>query len=296
MTQGTLTSTFSANNGVHRHPHKLTDGELPDPHCYFGVHSASAPSRAGTSVPWQGAISVKEEAAFQVHKANHSNLCIVIFSDLSTIIISTEAASYADIWKDALDDNSYSSEGSLQLNDHQIHVAKMHNQPLLLHQACTHPQVTPQSCGDVSESRNLRSINKVSELMIDSTCTELHSTQTHWFGHCAHCTILILDKVIHSNLIIFIDENVTTICLVKTMEAAKAKETSNFTKQVKPGFTYLAPAATIMATAKTIAEHKATSNSALMGMICNARQQLLHTPMEGVPEGQLTPICQSHLA
>ena len=82
MTQGTLTSTFSANNGVHRHPHKLTDGELPDPHCYFGVHSASAPSRAGTSVPWQGAISVKEEAAFQVHEANHSDLCFVIFSDL----------------------------------------------------------------------------------------------------------------------------------------------------------------------------------------------------------------------
>ncbi|SPC64871.1 uncharacterized protein UHOD_12290 [Ustilago sp. UG-2017b] len=88
MTQGALTSTFSAND-----------------------------------VPWQGAISVKEEAAFQVHKANHSDLCIVIFSDLSTIIISTEAASYADIWKDALDDISYSSEGSPQLNDHQIHVA-----------------------------------------------------------------------------------------------------------------------------------------------------------------------------
>ncbi|SOV09679.1 uncharacterized protein UDID_19283 [Ustilago sp. UG-2017a] len=155
MTQGALTSTFSANNGVHRHPHKLTNGELPDPHCYFGIHSASTPSQAGTSVLWQGAISVKEEAAFQVHKANHSDLCIAIFSDLSTIIISTEAASYADIWKDALDDISYSSEGSPQLNDHQIHVAKMHNQPLLLHQACTHPQVTPQSCGDVSESRNL---------------------------------------------------------------------------------------------------------------------------------------------
>ncbi|SAM85921.1 uncharacterized protein UBRO_20937 [Ustilago bromivora] len=96
-TQGALASTFSANNGVHRHPHELTDGELPDPHCYFGVHSASAPSRAGTLAPWRGAISVKEEAAFQVHEANHSDLCFVIFSDLSTIITSTEAAFYADI-------------------------------------------------------------------------------------------------------------------------------------------------------------------------------------------------------
>ncbi|SAM85923.1 uncharacterized protein UBRO_20939 [Ustilago bromivora] len=67
------------------------------------------------------------------------------------------------------------------------------------------------------------------------------------------------------------------------MEAAEAKETFNFTKQVKPGITYLAPAATIMATAETIAERKATSNSALMGMICNARRQLLHTPMEAAP-------------
>ncbi|SOV09682.1 uncharacterized protein UDID_19286 [Ustilago sp. UG-2017a] len=245
MTQGALTSTFSANNGVHRHPHKLTNGELPDPHCYFGIHSASTPSQAGTSVLWQGAISVKEEAAFQVHKANHSDLCIAIFSDLSTIIISTEAASYADIWKDALDDISYSSEGSPQLNDHQIH---------------------------------------------------LRSTQMHWFGHCTHRTILILDEVIHSNLIVFIDENVTTICLVKTMEAAKAKETSNFTKQVKPGITYLAPTATNMATAETIVEHKAMSNSALMGMIHNTRRWLSRTPMEVVPEGQLTPTCQSHLA
>ncbi|KAJ1028983.1 hypothetical protein NDA18_002614 [Ustilago nuda] len=44
--------------------------------------SASAPSRAGTSAPWRGAISVKEEAAFKVHEANHSDLCFVIFSDL----------------------------------------------------------------------------------------------------------------------------------------------------------------------------------------------------------------------
>ncbi|EST05432.1 DNA polymerase alpha/epsilon, subunit B [Kalmanozyma brasiliensis GHG001] len=46
------------------------------------VASASAPSRAATSAPWRGAMSVKEEAAFQVHEANHSDLCFVIFSDL----------------------------------------------------------------------------------------------------------------------------------------------------------------------------------------------------------------------
>ncbi|KAJ1026713.1 hypothetical protein NDA16_002311 [Ustilago loliicola] len=46
------------------------------------IASASAPSRAATSAPWRGAISVKDEAAFQVHEANHSELCFVIFSDL----------------------------------------------------------------------------------------------------------------------------------------------------------------------------------------------------------------------
>ncbi|GAC93425.1 telomere-associated helicase [Pseudozyma hubeiensis SY62] len=45
------------------------------------LSSASAPSRA-VAAPWRGAISVKEEAAFQVHEANHSDLCFVIFSDL----------------------------------------------------------------------------------------------------------------------------------------------------------------------------------------------------------------------
>lgn len=88
-----------------------------------------------------------------------------------------------------------------------------------------------------------------------------------------------------------------TICLAKTMEAAaEAKELSSFAKQVKSGITYLAPTATVIATAETIAEHKATGSSAPMGMIHNARWWLSCTPMEGVPEGQLTPTCQSRLA
>ncbi|KAI3479907.1 hypothetical protein L1887_58056 [Cichorium endivia] len=33
-------SMSAAAGGAHRHPHELTDGELPDPHRYFGVHSA----------------------------------------------------------------------------------------------------------------------------------------------------------------------------------------------------------------------------------------------------------------
>lgn len=37
---GAASTASAAVNGVHRHPHELTDGELPDPHRYFGVHSA----------------------------------------------------------------------------------------------------------------------------------------------------------------------------------------------------------------------------------------------------------------
>lgn len=46
------------------------------------IASPSHPSRAASSTPWRGAISVKDEAAFRVHEANHSSLCFVIFSDL----------------------------------------------------------------------------------------------------------------------------------------------------------------------------------------------------------------------
>ncbi|SPO25719.1 related to DNA polymerase epsilon subunit B [Ustilago trichophora] len=44
--------------------------------------ASSAASRAAATAQWRGAISVKDEAAFQVHEANHSDLCFVIFSDL----------------------------------------------------------------------------------------------------------------------------------------------------------------------------------------------------------------------
>ncbi|SOV02660.1 related to IRC20 - putative helicase [Ustilago sp. UG-2017a] len=105
---------------------------------------------------------------------------------------SIEAAFYADVWKDALDDIRYGSEGSPQSHVHQIDVAKMRNQLLLLRQACTHPQVALQFRGGVVGSRNLRSIDEVLELMIDSTRTELHSTRTHWFDRRVHRNILSL--------------------------------------------------------------------------------------------------------
>ncbi|SYW86186.1 uncharacterized protein UBRO2_05906 [Ustilago bromivora] len=105
---------------------------------------------------------------------------------------SIEAAFYADVWKDALDDIGYGSEGSPRSNDHQVDVAKMCNQLLLFRQACTHPQVTLQFRGGVVGSRNLRNIDKVLELMIDSTRPELHSTRTHWFDRCVHRNILSL--------------------------------------------------------------------------------------------------------
>ncbi|SAM83538.1 uncharacterized protein UBRO_20774 [Ustilago bromivora] len=101
--------------------------------------------------------------------------------------------------------------------------SKMRIQLLPLRQVSMHPQVTPQFRGSVMESRNLQSIDKVFELMIDSTRTELHSTRTHWFDHRIHHTILILDKVIHSNLIVFLTHfaNVATItiCLVKVIKS-----------------------------------------------------------------------------
>lgn len=65
-----------------------------------------------------------------------------------------------------------------------------------------------------------------------------------------------------------------TICLVRTMEAGEVRELLKFAKQVKSGITYLASAATIMATAETFPERKASSTGALMGMVRNARRWL----------------------
>lgn len=105
---------------------------------------------------------------------------------------SIEAAFYADVWKDALEDIGYTPDGSPRSNEHQIDIAKMRNHLLLLRQACTHPQVALQFRGGVVGSRNLRSIDEVLELMIDSTRTELHSTRTHWFDRRVHRNILTL--------------------------------------------------------------------------------------------------------
>ncbi|KAJ1026987.1 hypothetical protein NDA16_002280 [Ustilago loliicola] len=105
---------------------------------------------------------------------------------------------------------------------------------------------------------------------------------------------LISDKISQSLALTpsasWTERNHSTICLVKTMEAAEAKELFRFAKQVKSGITYLASAATIMATAETFPERKATSSGALMGMVRNARRWLSRTPTEGAPEGQLTPL------
>lgn len=68
-----------------------------------------------------------------------------------------------------------------------------------------------------------------------------------------------------------------TICLVRTMEAAEARELLRFAKSVKSGITYLASAATIMATSETFSERKGSSKGALMGMVRNARRWLKPT-------------------
>ncbi|GAC96560.1 hypothetical protein PHSY_004141 [Pseudozyma hubeiensis SY62] len=80
-----------------------------------------------------------------------------------------------------------------------------------------------------------------------------------------------------------------TICLTKVMEASEARELLKFAKQVHSGVTYLASAATILATAETFPERKASSQGALMGMVRNARRWLSTTPVDGV-SGTSTPL------
>lgn len=105
---------------------------------------------------------------------------------------SIEAAFYADVWKDALSATGYKTDGDPQTPDHSIDVQKMRHHLLLLRQACTHPQVALQFRGGVVGSKNLRSIDEVLELMIDSTRSELHSSRTHWFDRRIHRNILTL--------------------------------------------------------------------------------------------------------
>ncbi len=68
--------TRAQARSIHAHTDFLGPPQPP------AVASKSAPSRAAASAPWRGSISVKEEAALQVHEANHSDLSFVIFSDL----------------------------------------------------------------------------------------------------------------------------------------------------------------------------------------------------------------------
>ncbi|TKY87405.1 hypothetical protein EX895_004082 [Sporisorium graminicola] len=105
---------------------------------------------------------------------------------------SIEAAFYADVWKDGLTDIAYTQDGDPQILAQQPDVGKMRQHLLLLRQACTHPQVAVQFRPGVVGSRNLRSIDEVLELMIDSTRTELHSSRTFWFDRRIHRNILAL--------------------------------------------------------------------------------------------------------
>lgn len=105
---------------------------------------------------------------------------------------SIEAAFYADVWKDALADTAYTQEGEPSSPNHEIDIAKMRQHLLLLRQACTHPQVALQFRGGVVGTKNLRSIDEVLELMIDSTRTELHTSRTYWFDRRIHRNILVL--------------------------------------------------------------------------------------------------------
>ncbi|CBQ72230.1 conserved hypothetical protein [Sporisorium reilianum SRZ2] len=105
---------------------------------------------------------------------------------------SIEAAFYADVWKEALADIAYSQDGDPQTGDQQPDIGKMRAHLLLLRQACTHPQVAVQFRPGVVGSRNLRSIDEVLELMIDSTRSELHSSRTFWYDRRIHRNILAL--------------------------------------------------------------------------------------------------------
>ncbi|SJX62991.1 related to DNA polymerase epsilon subunit B [Sporisorium reilianum f. sp. reilianum] len=67
--------TRAQARSIHAHTDFLGAPQPP------ALSSASARVAAASS-SWRGAMSVKEEAAFAVHEARHSDLCFVIFSDL----------------------------------------------------------------------------------------------------------------------------------------------------------------------------------------------------------------------
>lgn len=124
--------------------------------------------------------------------ASEMSLPIQTRSVIPIDFTSIETAFYADVWKDALSETGYSPEGNPQTSDHHIDVYKMRQHLLLLRQACTHPQVALQFRGGVVGSKNLRSIDEVLELMIDSTRNELHSQKLHWFDRRIHRNILVM--------------------------------------------------------------------------------------------------------
>ncbi|TKY88461.1 hypothetical protein EX895_002449 [Sporisorium graminicola] len=63
-----------------------------------------------------------------------------------------------------------------------------------------------------------------------------------------------------------------TVCLTKVLEPEQTRDLFKFAKLQHTGITYLASAATILATAETYPERKASSQGALMGMVRNGRR------------------------
>ncbi|PWY98616.1 hypothetical protein BCV70DRAFT_201936 [Testicularia cyperi] len=94
---------------------------------------------------------------------------------------SIESAFYADVWKDALEAIDFTPDGNPATPNRPPDIAKMRDHLLLLRQACTHPQIAVTFRGGVIGSRNLRSIDEVLELMIDSTKSDLHSKRNQLF-------------------------------------------------------------------------------------------------------------------
>ncbi|SPO37017.1 related to IRC20 - putative helicase [Pseudozyma flocculosa] len=93
-----------------------------------------------------------------------------------------EAAFYADVWKDALSAVGIDSDGKPLLPNWQLDINVLGRHLLLLRQACTHPQVAVHGRGGgVAGSQNLRSIDEVLELMVDSTKAELQSMRGQYF-------------------------------------------------------------------------------------------------------------------
>uniref|UniRef100_V5EYQ5 Uncharacterized protein n=2 Tax=Kalmanozyma brasiliensis (strain GHG001) TaxID=1365824 RepID=V5EYQ5_KALBG len=153
---------------------------------------------------------------------------------------SIEAAFYADLWNKALTEIAYSQEGEAQTPNQHPDIAKMRHHLLLLRQACTHPEVAVQLRQGTVGSKNLRSIDEVLELMIDSTKAELHSRRTHWFDRRIHRNILTLyrreedQRILAASQLSDVEKEINQDVLVleqEIHEAARAGPLYRFTEE-----------------------------------------------------------------